>query len=204
MQKNKFWSGFPLIKSSSIDQGVCWFQHPLKGFPLWIIMIIQKKIHWALISCLALSSMLLYSSCSDSKESTCNAGDPSLIPGLRNSPGKGNSYPLQYSCLGNSMERGAWHATVHGVTKRRTRLRLSMRTHNLWNKLWDESMTTLVLCRKTLSSKEFKSLAQNQIAKEAADCSVDADWFDHKNPGSWSLWIRWGDSPDLFEKVTKT
>ena len=45
-------------------------------------------------------------------------------------------------------------------------------------------MTTLVLCRKTLSPREFKSLAQNQIAKEAADCSVNADLFDHKNPGS--------------------
>ena len=40
----------------------------------------------------------------------------SLIPGLRWSPGKGNGYPLQYSCLENSMDRGAWWATVHGVT----------------------------------------------------------------------------------------
>ena len=68
---------------------------------------------------------------SDGKESTCNAGDPSLIPGLRNSPGKVNSYPLQYSCLGNPMERGAWYATVHGITKSQTQLRLSMHTHDL-------------------------------------------------------------------------
>ena len=68
---------------------------------------------------------------SDSKESTCNAGGPSLIPRLRNSPGKGNSYPLQYSCQGNSMEGGAWLTTVHGVTKIRTRLRLSTHTHDL-------------------------------------------------------------------------
>ena len=45
---------------------------------------------------------------SDSKESTCNAGDLGLILGLGRSPGKGNSYPLQYSCLENSMDRGAW------------------------------------------------------------------------------------------------
>ena len=56
------------------------------------------------------------------KESTCNAGDLGLIPGLGRSPGEGNGYPLQYSCLENPMDRGAWQATVHGVTKSRTRL----------------------------------------------------------------------------------
>ena len=55
---------------------------------------------------------------SDSKESACNAQDPGSIPGLGRSPGEGNGYPLQYSCLENSMDRGAWWATVHGVTKR--------------------------------------------------------------------------------------
>ena len=54
---------------------------------------------------------------SNGKESDCNAGDPGLIPGLGRSPGEANGYPLQYSCLENSMHRGAWHATVHGVTK---------------------------------------------------------------------------------------
>ena len=46
-----------------------------------------------------------------------NAGDLGLIPGLGRSPGEGNGYPLQYSCLENSMGRGTWWATVHGVTK---------------------------------------------------------------------------------------
>ena len=55
-----------------------------------------------------------------SKESACNAGDPGLIPGLGRSPGEGNGNPLQYSCLGNPMDRGAWRATVHGVAKSRT------------------------------------------------------------------------------------
>ena len=54
---------------------------------------------------------------SDSKESACNEGDPGSIPGLGRSSGGGNSSPLQYSCLGNHMDRGAWWATVHGVTK---------------------------------------------------------------------------------------
>ena len=57
---------------------------------------------------------------SDGTESTCNAGDLHLIPGLGRSPGEGNGYPLQYSCLEDSMDVGAWWATVHGVTKSQT------------------------------------------------------------------------------------
>ena len=57
---------------------------------------------------------------SDGKESACNAGDAGLIPGLGRSPGEESGYPLQYSCLENSMDRGAWQATVHGVTKSQT------------------------------------------------------------------------------------
>ena len=51
------------------------------------------------------------------KESACNAGDPSWIPGLGRSPGEGIGNPLQYSCPENPMGRGAWWATVHEVTK---------------------------------------------------------------------------------------
>ena len=56
------------------------------------------------------------------KESACSAGDLGSIPGLGRSPGDGNGNPLQYSCLGNAMGRGAWQPTVHGVTKSQTRL----------------------------------------------------------------------------------
>ena len=56
----------------------------------------------------------------DGKESAWNAGDLGSIPGLGRSPGEGNGNPLQYFCLGNSMDRGAWWATVHGVAKSRT------------------------------------------------------------------------------------
>ena len=59
---------------------------------------------------------------SDSKVSACNAGDLGSIPGLGKRPGEGNGNPLQYSCLEDSMDREAWWATVHGVTKSRTRL----------------------------------------------------------------------------------
>ena len=51
------------------------------------------------------------------KESACSAGHPGLIPGSGRSPGEGNGNPLQYSCLENPTDRGAWQATVHGVTR---------------------------------------------------------------------------------------
>ena len=54
---------------------------------------------------------------SNSKEYACNAGDLGLIPRLGRSLGEGNGYPLQHSCLENSMDRGAWQATVHGLTR---------------------------------------------------------------------------------------
>ena len=63
---------------------------------------------------------------SDGKEAVCNAGDirdMGLIPGLGRSPGEGNGNPLQYSCLENPVDGGAWQATVHRVTQRRTRLK---------------------------------------------------------------------------------
>ena len=57
-----------------------------------------------------------------SKELICNAGDLDSISGLGSSPGERHGNTLQYSCLGNPMDRGAWWAPVHGVTKSQTRL----------------------------------------------------------------------------------
>ena len=59
---------------------------------------------------------------SEVKASIHNAGDPGSIPGSGRSPGEGNGNPLQYSCLENPMDRGAWWATDHRVTKSQTRL----------------------------------------------------------------------------------
>ena len=59
---------------------------------------------------------------SEVKASACNVGDLGLIPGLGRSPRGRHGNPLQYSCLENPMEGGAWWATVHGVTKSQTRL----------------------------------------------------------------------------------
>ena len=57
---------------------------------------------------------------SDGKEYAGNAGDLDSIPGMGRSSGEGYGYPFQYSGLENSMDRGAWWATVHGVAKSRT------------------------------------------------------------------------------------
>ena len=58
-----------------------------------------------------------FASGSDGKESACSAGGPGSIPGSGRSPGEGNGNPLQYSYLENTMDRGAWWATVHGGHK---------------------------------------------------------------------------------------
>ena len=63
---------------------------------------------------------LSFSAGSVGKEATYNAGDMGLIPELGRSPGEGNDDPLQYSCLGNPMDRRVWQATVHGVAKNQT------------------------------------------------------------------------------------
>ena len=67
-------------------------------------------------------SILGFRGGSDGKESACNAGDLGLIPGEGRSPGEGHGNLLQYSCLGNPTDRGAWRATAHGVAKSWTHL----------------------------------------------------------------------------------
>ena len=83
----------------------------------------QVDFHSALwyLACLSLPSHSAGGS--DGKESACSAGDirdPGFIPGSERSPGEGRGNPLQNSCLENSMDRGAWWATVHGVAKSQT------------------------------------------------------------------------------------
>ena len=86
---------------------------------------------------------------SEGKESACNAGDSSSIPRLGRYPGEEDGNPLLYSCLENSMDKGAWRATVHGVTKSRTRLsdwhfyfckRSSLCTVNYYHKVSDHHL----------------------------------------------------------------
>ena len=78
------------------------FPRPKFIFPLWNILGFPRS--------------------SVGKESACNEGDLASIPGSGRSPGEGNGNPLQFSCLENPMDRGAWRATVHGVTRVRHNL----------------------------------------------------------------------------------
>ena len=72
-----------------------------------------------------------FSGGSDDKESACNVGDPGLIPELGRSPEVGNGNPLQYSCLENPMDRGAWQAIVQGVARNQTQLSPCISTSNV-------------------------------------------------------------------------
>ena len=85
----------------------------------------------------------------DSKESACNAGDKGSIPGSWRSPREENGNPLQYACLENSMDRGAWHVTVRGVTKGQTGL-------SDFHYIWDSRSEWPVLS-KVLQNKSWRN-----------------------------------------------
>ena len=101
-----------------------------KSFPsLCLSMFITFSLHKLIQSVLCMITVKFYGYSKDIiwtsllaqliKNPPTNAGDSVSIPGSGRSPGEGNGTPLQYSCLENSRERGAWWATVHGVTKSR-------------------------------------------------------------------------------------
>ena len=104
----------------------------LPFIPLWLMGLIPCKISslyfaWNLfiprVYTLVHPAHRGFPGDSDGKESSCNAGDPGSIPGLRRSPEEGNGYPLRYTRLGNPMDRRAWRATVHGIANSQTQLR---------------------------------------------------------------------------------
>ena len=76
---------------------------------------------------------------SDDKEPSCKTGDPASVPGLGRSPGEGKGNSLQYSCLGNPMDRGVCQATVHGVAKSQTQLRKYAHMHTLVSTIYRHS-----------------------------------------------------------------
>ena len=89
----------------------------LQAFMFYTLIQFWTLILISLLICQVLSLILGFFSGSEGKAPVLSAGDPGLIPGLGRSPGEGNSNPLQYSCLENSMDWGAWWATVHGGYK---------------------------------------------------------------------------------------
>ena len=95
-------------------------RHRRHGFDPWV-----GKIHWRRDR-LPTPVFLGFPCGSVGKESTCNAGEPGSIPGWGRSPEEGNDYPLQYACLENSMDRGAWKATVQGCRESDTMEWLSL------------------------------------------------------------------------------
>ena len=89
--------------------------------------------------------MSLIPGVSDSEESVCNAGDLGSIPESGRSPGEGNGYPLQYSCLENSRDRGAWWTAVHGIIKSQTRLSDNTLTMLQWAYIEDQGLVEVDL-----------------------------------------------------------
>ena len=104
---------------------------------------------------------------SEIKASACNVGDLGSISGSGRSPGEGNGNPLQYSCMENSMDRGAWQATVHGIKKSQTQLRdLIIKVYLSFMSFEEENH------RKTIFSTHYQGYTV------AARCiTVDTDLF---------------------------
>ena len=121
---------FPTPQFKNINSLVLSFLYgptlpPLLEHKSWKGRIMSVWLTDHLEQCLAQEVVRIYLWLHDrsgSKESVCNAGDRGSIPGSGESPRGEKGYPLQYSCLENSKDRGAWWATVHGVTKSQTLL----------------------------------------------------------------------------------
>ena len=96
--RNTGWEGKPVLRkpTQKCSSLLC------RGHSGWVVL---ESGHWG------------FPDGSDGKESACNAGDRGSIPGSGRSPGEGNGNALQYSCLGNSMNRGAWWNTVCGIAE---------------------------------------------------------------------------------------
>ena len=97
------------------------------------------------------------------KESASNVRDPGSIPGSGTSPGERNSYPLQYSCLENPMDRRAWRATVHRVTKSQTRLSNQHTTTSMV----PLSQQIIVLYSLELETRKMSAHSKPRSRKEA-------------------------------------
>ena len=134
-------------------------------------------------SCAIPNELLGFPGISADKVSICNAGDPGSIPGLERSPGGRHGNPLQYSCLENPMDRGAWRATAHKVTKSWTQLRTATAKSlqscpSLCDPI-DSSSPTGVGCHFLLQCMKVKN--ESEVAQS---CLTLSDPMDCSLPGS--------------------
>ena len=98
----------------------------------------SRQEYWSQLPFPSLSASLV----AHGKESACNAGNLGSVPESARSPGEGNGCLLQFSCLENSVDRGGWQATVHGVTKSQTQL--SNQHFHFTNSLQDENVLQMI------------------------------------------------------------
>ena len=118
---------------------------------------------------------------SDSKASAWDVGDPGSIPELGRSPGKGNGNPLHYSCPENSMDGGTWWATVHGVTKSRTRLSDFTFTFSIlaWKLLWTEESDRLQFIRLQRAGRNWACMhphGRGGLPSDGKEFSCNAEY----------------------------
>ena len=131
--RQEYWSGLPFLTPGDLpDPGIRptslaspalagrFFTTEPPEKPMFITSSIFILAYFFLRSSICVC-FHMFPAGSDGKESACSAGGLGSIPGSRRCPGEANVYPLQYSCLENSMDR-AWWATVHGVIKSWTQL----------------------------------------------------------------------------------
>ena len=137
------------------------------------------------------------------KESACNAEVPRSIPGSRRCPGEGNGNPLQYSCLENSMDRGDWQGTVHGVSK-------SQHTY-IWFALCNQKESLFLravsrkLIWKRLSTKDSGALVVLVVSASFSTLALHVSLFN-----LFSLRVYWWQmepclllSKHIFQKTSK-
>ena len=115
----------------------CWSHNSWNNLTRTVDLHSKKCIHkynsWRLHKVFNVKEFMAFTCSSVSKESACNAGEPGSIPGSGRTPGEGNGNLLQYSCLENPMDRGAWRATVHSVARVRHDFDLVTKSPPPWN-----------------------------------------------------------------------
>ena len=133
-----------LVQSPAASKVAAWGPEARSLARMTWVCFLSLLVKKAIAECLQQTSHCVgFPDGSVGKESTCNAGIWGSIPGLGTPPGEGKGNPLHYSCLGNPMDRGAWWATVHGVTKSQTWL--SERLKDFLRQRWKWSFRYLLL-----------------------------------------------------------